>query len=292
MKRSSFKKWILPVALLPILAGIIYITNSTWGDTDRQQPLTQMTSPNQAVVSNEADLTASKAEVITFPGTNGEEVQLPLHITEADLSVDDGSGSVLSQILTPTAVNYKIPPAMKDKLQAVLIYRSDVAFGYLLLAPIGWEASAVVGANGSYGVTLTDPSNKKQTLVYSDTAGSCQGCAINKIGTYFPDQAEWADEQGFTVYEPLSFTEWNQLAEAEEDARTATYTTGINEGYYNTGIASYEKDAVGQWYLFRQLEFTLSEETTRGDLQDIMIDFFDAHHGPMTVANVNKEFGD
>lgn len=144
-------------------------------------------------------------------------------------------GSAPSQILTPTALSYKIPPEMKDELQAVLIYRSDMASGYLLLAPIGWEASAIVGANGSYGVTLTDPSNKEQTLQYSDTAGSCQGCAIAKIGTYFPDRAEWADEQGFTVYEPLSFTEWNRLAAAEEDGGTATYTTEINEGYYNTG---------------------------------------------------------
>lgn len=292
MKKSGFKKWMISAIMLLILAGTIYIIYSAWGDTDRQQLLTQITSSNQAVVNSEAELTNSTEEVITFSGTHGEEVELPLQITKADLSVDDGTQSVPSQIITPTALSYKIPPEMKDELQAVLIYRSDMASGYLLLAPIGWEASAIVGANGSYGVTLTDPSNKEQTLQYSDTAGSCQGCAITKIGTYFPDQAEWADEQGFTVYEPLSFTEWNQQAAAEEDAGTATYTTGTSEGYYNTGIASYEKDAVGQWYLFHQLEFTLSEETTRGDLQDMVIDFFDAHQGPLTVANVNKEFVD
>ncbi|WP_454192203.1 DUF4850 domain-containing protein [Paenibacillus sp. Marseille-Q7038] len=292
MKKSGFKKWIMSAIMLPILAGTIYIIYSTWGDTDHQQPLTQITSPSQAAVNKEADLTGSTEKVIKFPGTHGEEVELPLQITKADLSVDDGTRSDPSPILTPTAVSFKIPPEMKDDLQAVLIYRSDMASGYLLLAPIGWEASAIVGANGSYGVTLTDPSDKEQTLHYSDTAGSCHGCAITQIGTYFPDQAEWADEKGFTVYEPLSFTEWKQSAAGEEDGGTATYTTEINEGYYNTGIASYEKDAVGQWYLFRQLDFTLSEETTRGDLQDIVIDFFNAHHGPLTVANVNKEFGD
>ncbi|MBD7967493.1 DUF4850 domain-containing protein [Paenibacillus gallinarum] len=292
MKKSGFKKWIISAIMLPVLAGTIYIIYSAWGDTARLQPLTQITSPHQAVVNSEVELTASTEEVITFLSTHGEEVELPLQIAKADLSVDDGTRSDPSQIFTPTAVSYKIPAELKDELQAVLIYRSDMASGYLLLAPIGWEASAIVGANGSYGVTLTDPGNKEQTLVYSDTAGSCQGCAITKIGTYFPDRAEWADERGFTIYEPLSFTEWNQPAAAAEDGGTATYTTGTSDGYYNTGIASFEKDAVESWYLFRQLEFTLSEETTRGKLQDMVIDFFDAHHGPLTVANVNKEFVD
>lgn len=217
MKKTGFKKWIISAVMLLILAGTIYITYSNWGGTDRQQPLTQITSPNQAAVNNEAELIDSTEKFITFSGTHGEEVELPLQITKADLSVDDGTQSEPFQILTPTAVSYKIPPEMKDELQAVLIYRSDMASGYLLLAPIGWEASAIVGANGSYGVSLTDPSNKEQTLHYSDTAGSCQGCAIYQIGTYFPDQAKWADEQGFTVYEPLSFTEWNQQAGAAED---------------------------------------------------------------------------
>lgn len=294
MKSSSFKKWVRSVAMLSILAGAIYIINSTWGDTGHQQPLTQGNPlPNQAVVvNNEMELTAHRADVISFSGTDGEEVELPLQITKADLAVDDAVGTVPSQILAPTAVSYKIPPLMKDKLQAVLVYRTDMASGYLLLAPIGWEASAVVGANGSYGVTLTDPSNTEQTLRYSDTAGSCQGCAINQIGTYFPDQAKWADEKGFTVYEPLTFTEWNQQAGAEQDARTASYTTGAKYGYYNTGIASYEKGTEGQSYLFRQLKFTLSEELVKDDLQNIILGFFEQHHGPLTVANVNKEFGD
>ncbi|WIV18370.1 DUF4850 domain-containing protein [Paenibacillus polygoni] len=289
MKKLGFKKWIISAVMLLILAGTIYIIYSTWGNTDRQQPLTQITPPHQVTENYEVDLNASTEKGIMFRGTHGEEVELPLQITKADLSIDDGTQSEPFQILTPTAVSYKIPPEMKDELQAVLVYRSDMASGYLLLAPIGWEASAIVGANGSYGVTLTDPSNKEQTLRYSDTAGSCQGCAITKIGTYFPDQAKWADEKGFTVYEPLSFTEWNQSAAAAEDEGTATYTTSASEGYYTTGIASYEKDAVDEGYQFRQLEFTLSTETTRGDLEDVVIDFFDAHHGPLTVANVIEE---
>ncbi|WP_160034546.1 DUF4850 domain-containing protein [Paenibacillus sp. An7] len=289
MKKSGFKKWIISAVMLLILAGTIYITYSSGGGTDRQQLLTQITSPNQATVNNEAEWAASTEKVITFSGTQGEEVELPLQITKADLSLDNGAQLDPSHILTPTAVSYKIPPEMKDELQAVLVYRSDMASGYLLLAPTGWEASAVVGADGSYGVTLTDPSNKEQTLRYSDTAGSCQGCAITKIGAYFPDQAKWADEKGFTIYEPLSFTEWNQSAAETEDGGTAIYTTGTNEGYYTTGIASYEKDAVDEGYQFRQLEFTLFTETTQGDLEDVVINFFDAHHGPLIVANVTKE---
>lgn len=294
MKRSGFKKWVISVAMLSILGGGFYIINSTWGDTGHPQPLTQVNPlPDKAViVNNEMEPVTHKADVISFSGASGEEVELPLQIAKADLAVDDAAVAVSSQIAAPTAVSYEIPPAMKDKLQAVLVYRSDMASGYLLLAPIGWEASAVVGANGSYGVTLTDPSNTEQTLRYSDTAGSCQGCAINQIGAYFPDQAKWADEKGFSVYEPLTFTEWNQLTGEEQDARTAAYTTGTKAGYYNTGIASYEKDTEGQSYLFRQLEFTLSEALANDDFQDIVLGFFEVHHGPLTVANVNKTFGD
>lgn len=280
-----FKRWMIYTAALPVLAGILFLGYHIWDRVPEQQPLTQAVNTEDVPASEEV-------EVVTFPSTNGEEVQLPLQITKAELSLDnsDLAGNNDTQSFKLAEMSYKIPPEMKDKLQAVLVYRTDMIGGYLLLAPIGWEASAIVGANGSYGVTLTDPSNKEQTLVYSDTAGSCQGCAISSIGTYFPDKAGWADEQGFTVYDPLSFTEWSQPGTAGEDARTAFYTTSVKEGYYHKGVAYYEKDAGGQWYLFRQLEFKLSEEQqVRDDRHDIVMDFFEAHHGPLIVSSVNAE---
>lgn len=226
---------------------------------------------------------AAKKQTITFPSTNGGEVQLPLQMTKAEFSLDDGTRTITTKMPKPPVMSYKIPPEMKDRLQAMLVYRSDMAGGYILLAPSGWEASAMIGANGSYGVTLSDPGNPKQTLHYSDTAGSCQGCAINSIGTYFLDRTEWADQQGFTVYDPLSFVEWKQLGTSEEDARTAAYKTKAEEGYYNKGVVYYHKDTEG--YLFRKLEFTLSDENTiRNDQLVIVLDFFRVHYGPLIVA--------
>ncbi|SMF79701.1 protein of unknown function [Paenibacillus uliginis N3/975] len=87
-------------------------------------------------------------------------------------------------------------------------------------------------------------------MKYSDTAGSCQGCAISSIGTYFPDRAEWANKQGFTVFEPLSFTEWNQPGTAGQDVKTATLTTVTKKGYNNKGVIYYHEDTEG--HLFRK----------------------------------------
>ncbi|WP_019640135.1 DUF4850 domain-containing protein [Paenibacillus fonticola] len=221
---------------------------------------------------------------IMFPGTNGDKVLLPLQVVKAELSLDDGAATFTKppKPPKPPAMSYKIPPEMQERLQAVLVYRSDMPGGYLLLAPAGWNASAAVGANGSYGVTLSDREYPVQTLTYSDTAGSCQGCAINSIGTYFPDRAKWADEQGFTVFEPLSFAEWTQQGTTGQDARTAVYTTGLKEGISHTGVVYYEEAAEG--YLFRELEFTLLQEKHIHDDQlKIVLDFFRTHHGALII---------
>lgn len=51
-------------------------------------------------------------------------------------------------------MTFALSQDMKNQVEATLVYRPDIGGGYLLLAPAGWQATAVVGANGSYGVTF------------------------------------------------------------------------------------------------------------------------------------------
>lgn len=68
--------------------------------------------------------------------------------------------------------------------------------GYLLLAPRHWKVvTADTGMDGSVKIELQDPSNPQIRMTYLDT-GSCGGCAIQRIGSYFPGMKAWAEEQG------------------------------------------------------------------------------------------------
>lgn len=275
------KKGMFSAAAVLVITCVIILGYQALRQEPDKQSLPPATSP--ASLKEDDAKGSMQAPSLAFQGMEGGEVRLPLQIVKSQLTLDDGTRSFITEPPEPPVMSYKIPADMHDKLQAVMVYREDVTGGYLLLAPQGWQASAVVGANGSYGVTLNNPDNPDQTLEYSDTAGSCQGCAINNIGTYFPEQAEWADQQGFTVYEPLTFTDWKQVGTAGEDARTAAYTTkATSEGDYSKGILYYKEDSYG--YLTRHLEFKLSEDKAVADeTMDIILNFFTVHHGPMMV---------
>ncbi|MFM9279696.1 DUF4850 domain-containing protein [Paenibacillus jiagnxiensis] len=275
------KKGMFSVAAVLVIACVIMLGYLVFRQELDKQALPPAASPASLKEDDAKELLQTPS--LAFPGTDGGGVRLPLQIVKSQLTLDDGTRSLITEPPEPPVMSYKIPAEMQDKLQAVMVYREDVTGGYLLLAPQGWQASAVVGANGSYAVTLNNPNNPDQTLEYIDTAGSCQGCAINIIGTYFPERAEWADQQGFTVYEPLAFTDWRQAGTEGEDARTAAYTTkATNEGDYSKGILYYQEDSYG--YLTRHLEFKLTEETRITDeTMEIALDFFKFHHGPLTV---------
>ncbi|WP_158702669.1 DUF4850 domain-containing protein [Paenibacillus faecalis] len=280
------KKWMVSAALLPVFAGMFFFVSHSAAQGPDQQAETKNVVHGRVVPGDQDKPVTSPVKTIDFPGTNGGKVQLPFQMIEAELSLDERTRAVNSQPSSPPVMSYKIPPKKKDMLQAVMVYRSDMAGGYMLLAPAGWQASATVGANGSFGVTFSDPNNKEQTLNYSDTAGSCQGCAITNIGSYFPDQAKWADEQGFTA-DLLSFKEWSQAGKSGQDARTASYRTEPEEGYDNKGAVYYQRDSAG--YLFRKLEFKLSNKNrTPGDPFDTILDFFKTYHGALVMEENNS----
>lgn len=231
---------------------------------------------------------ASFQGMLHFPrnDSSDEQIQIPLHTALAQLSVDseDGSGSHNATAPPVPEITFPLMKEMVGQIEATLVYRPDIGGGYLLLAPAGWQAEAVVGVNGSYGVTFQDPNNPAQNLHYSDNAWGCVGCAISGIGTYFPGKEEWADEMGFTVYEPLKFIERHILGEVGVELRTVRYTLLANSnGYQVYGSANYDQ---GEWgYLFRKIEITLSVESPEQKLVETIIDFFIKNQGPFIIPN-------
>lgn len=106
------------------------------------------------------------------------------------------------------------------------------SYGYLLLAPRNWEvASADTGMDGSVKIILQDPLNPKIRMTYLDI-GSCMGCAIQRIGSYFPNMEKWADEKGF-IAEPPAF-----ISRSELSGHLLRYTLQkTNERYKTEGMA-------------------------------------------------------
>lgn len=223
-------------------------------------------------------------QVLTFPSmdTKDEPVEIPLNTALAQLNVDDGENPIQTAAPAVPEMTFPLTSQMKGQVEVALVYRSDMTGGYLLLAPAGWEASAVVGANGSYGVTFQDPKNPEQNLHYSDNAGGCVGCAISGIGTYFPGKAEWADQMGFTIYEPLQFTKQHILDSSGAEARTVRYTLAADSaGYQTDGVAYYDE---GEWgYLFRKMEIRLSTDSAQQELIGTIMSFFSDYHGPLFI---------
>lgn len=267
--------WFAAIAAASLFTCGIYVGFNTWGNS-------YAPAPAQGGIPQDSAPVQSTGETIVFPGMDGSKIKLPLQLSEVQLSIDSDRSYIRSAPPRIPEISYELSPDLKDKLQAVLVYRPDIPGGYLLLAPAGWKASGTVGANGSYGLTLTNPDDTEETLHYSDNAWACLGCAINNIGTYFPDQANWADEQGFSVYKPIAFDEWNDVGSEGDDHRTALFVTTSKDGFHQEGVAYYAEDSNG--YLFRLLEFNLTQVSSIEDetIQSSMR-FFQSQHGPINI---------
>ncbi|KIL39106.1 hypothetical protein SD70_21975 [Gordoniibacillus kamchatkensis] len=126
---------------------------------------------------------------------------LPLRCVQPNRGVDDPDHRPSLAPQAPLKLEaYTVPKELRSKLEAYWMNIFDDVHGVLLLAPKGWivrAGGAVVGANGSAGLQLEPPHPDGSYVRYFDNGG-CQGCAVPSIGTYFPELARWAEEQGFT----------------------------------------------------------------------------------------------
>ena len=249
-------------------------------------------SPNGTAENADSGAADNLPATLAFPSADNsaEKVQIPLTSVLAVPNIDDGTAVVKNPLPALPAMTLPLTQDMEDKLQATLVYSANGRDNYLLLAPAGWTASAEIGANGSYGVTYQDPADPLQNLRYTDTNWTCQGCAISDIGLYFPDKAQWAEDNGFPVYVPLEFTRQQLAGSDGADARTVRYTLKPDkDGLLADGAAYYEE---GSWgYLVRHLQLTQSSVAPQLEALESIMNFFSASHGALSLPSVHAEAG-
>ncbi|MET3292850.1 UNVERIFIED_CONTAM: hypothetical protein ABID98_005547 [Brevibacillus sp. OAP136] len=167
--------------------------------------------PNEVATAAEADKRPQMVEhgsLVFQPNAQAVKVSVPLYAIAAVYGADWPTPPSVTPKTTLPPVRYAIPASLQNQLAAYWINDGSDKSGILLLGPKGWRAStAVVGANGSVGITLENPLDPKQKLDYYDTRGGCQGCAISSIGSYFPTLRKWAETEGFPVTTKVEFAQ-------------------------------------------------------------------------------------
>ncbi|WP_379153590.1 DUF4850 domain-containing protein [Paenibacillus sp. sgz5001063] len=311
-RHKRVRSWSYAIVLLPLTVICLWLGYNSWEPgKPAASPLAAVTPSitpqdngkpenapaNSAPGSSNNDRAVGIAHnykaTVPFPSSEEGHTEIILPLTVM-FSVPALEGGETHYTYPPLPnMTYPLPPNMEGKLQAALVYKADTGSAYMLLAPAGWTASAVTGANGSYGVTFEDPEDPQQTLQYSDNAWGCQGCAVGSIGTYFPGKAKWADDYGITI-NPPEFTRQQVMGTEGPDARTVRYTGAAEaRGYQTDGAAYYEE---GEWgYLFRNLELTASPSSSGQSMIDTILSYFTTYHGPLllpAVQNTDPAAGD
>jgi hypothetical protein len=62
----------------------------------------------------------------------------------------------------------------------------------LVLAPKGWECSALVGADGSYGITISDPLDSHAAVSVAGAPGAPYSYVLSMACPFFPNAAKEA----------------------------------------------------------------------------------------------------
>lgn len=220
---------------------------------------------------------------VSFVYSGGEQVSLPLYSIEASYGIDikgDGTAPSVTPVSPLSAVDSAIMPDQAEGLAAYWMNAGDDKRGYLLIAPKGWRsAGSAVGANGSYGFHLRNPDNPRERLDYTDTAGSCYGCAMYSIGQYFPELAGWSAEKGMEVYEKLDFVT------REQDGDYSRYSYPHPEtGVLTEGIARKEIDETEPLYRFKKEELSLEDAGGSEPLTKTILGFFKAQGGAVETG--------
>ncbi|NGZ76285.1 DUF4850 domain-containing protein [Saccharibacillus alkalitolerans] len=269
-----------------LLAGIFALESGGILDGLRQKP------PQAAVTLPEGNGPRTPAN-LGFPlkdGAAGSAVNVPLTVVKANLAVDDGESSDALPELP--SVTFALTEEEASALQAALIYRPDGERGYLLLAPRNWTLSeAQVGANGSFGVTWTNPDNSGgsddpdrsgEKLTYTETG--TVGSVVSGIGTYFPERAEWAEQKAFPPETREGMTLRSLYSNDDGTSGFSRYDwTRQGEGAVASGAVYYSLDK--RTYGLRHMEMTL-RGTAYSGAADTILRFFEANEGAQRTESV------
>lgn len=151
--------------------------------------VTDLSSQSNMAEGNRLTLEADGTDPIV--GTSGT-YKLPLYGVAAQYGASGPTAPSIIPIRALAPIKFNIPSAEMGRLA---VYWMNLGYdnrGITVLAPNGWEPSeAIVGANGSLGITLS--SGGSRTGRQSVTFGTeWNGNAIQGIGTYFPKLRPWA----------------------------------------------------------------------------------------------------
>ncbi len=216
----------------------------------------------------------SQAGWMTFAGKK-DQIVLPLYAISGDYGVNDQSVTINPTLPLPV-IDYEIPDKLSGKLAAYWMSMAGNSQGLLILGPIGWKAAAAEeGTNGSIRITLVNPSNPAEKLDYEDS-GACQGCTISAIGSYFPNLAKWADDQGFPGADYLPF-QYRQLLSPDLTA----YSLKTKSRDIETNGVAYQNHAESGNAIFHSETVTLPKQSH--GLAALILNYFVHKHQPVIV---------
>ncbi|MFC3798380.1 DUF4850 domain-containing protein [Cohnella sp. GCM10012308] len=234
-----------------------------------------LTSPASASFESGPVHSASGASRrVTFDDEAGKAaVSLPLVGVPTEYGVDvDGSPPTILPAADLPAQGFVVPKKLASRLAVYWMNLGYEGRGFMMLAPKGWTVTGSVGANGSFGMHAENPADAGQFLDTIDTAGSCQGCAIADIGAYFPELAEWAEEQGFPADKPKAYLSSKPVGDRMIEF---TEAPGNDRGGYGVLGAAYEEHEGGS--LFRTARTGYAEADQA--VAETMIAFYEWMYG-------------
>jgi len=236
--------YILAIAVMMILLFTTSLSNPGSMSADQQHEQKQADQNlDRGASGKESDQGANE----TGHGNPGEQASVQCGVLKLE-QPGNGLGQIPLYCISGTFYGGLTPPNVPHKdlpiLRGTFVPAAEMgrwgAFflnggsnhGYLLLAPRDWKVmTADAGMDGSVKIELQDPSDPKIHLTYLDT-GSCGGCAIQRIGSYFPDMKTWAEDQGMTP-DALTFEKRSMMNEHIVQYRMAK----VNEAYPTFGSA-------------------------------------------------------
>lgn len=202
----------------------------------------------------------------------GAKEELPLFGVAATYGVDSGFPPAVVPSSPLPEIPFVIPANQRDRLAVYWVNTGgDSEHGILLLGPAGWEpVEAEVGANGSIGVSLENPEEPEEKLIYRDTAGGCQGCAIASMATYFPTLREWAEEQGFPGTE-MKFRKQTLLS-----PRIISYSREHTEAAYEINGVAYQQHEEGNaWFRMEEMSSAASKHELAATILNFFVEIYD-----------------
>lgn len=157
------------------------------------------------------------------------------HVSAPVVRVKNENVARLQPITVPRAIRVIVP---RDEAKSVAIYAVGI---YTFLGPRGWTPSnAIISEDGSGGLMLTDPANRRAVIAYSLTP-ACVGCAIQAAAQLFPDAAAQAGNYGSRQPIVPLFRQGYDVTTVQRD--TKLYSKIAAKGWFHAGIVTWRNPA-------------------------------------------------